>query len=339
MKTLSFFFIILAIGLCCSCGEWETPTETKPEMAKPITVTTTTVESLARKETKAFYGTLKFSRSTDFVAQQPGILKEMNVSPGQKVSKGQVLAVFPPIHHDLQVAQARIQLNKTQEDYRRQKELYRIGAVAKTSLGDLKTQLEIEQKVLEQLESVNIIKAPFNGTITQVYTVVGQEVGMQMPLLSMAQPNTVNVEFYAIPEDMSSIHLQAPVYFLRGERRMEGKVFKRAIQIDERRKAFLITASFENSNIDFVGNTVDVLVETGAMVQSIEIPVEALRKQGNSHYVFLMKGGKAVKQKVNVARRNEERAQIKSGLQAGDQLIVSGIDKLKSNTIVRPIQN
>lgn len=339
MKTLQFFLITVSLGLFFSCGEWETQTETKPETVKPIAVTTTTVESSSTKETKAFYGTLKFSKSTDFVAQQHGILKKMNISPGQKVSRGQVLAVFPPSNHELQVAQTKIQLNKTQQDYKRQKELYKIGAVAKTSLGDLKTQLEIEQKTLEQLQSVNTIRAPFSGTITQVYTSVGQEISMQMPLFSMAQTNTVTVEFYATPEEVPSIHLNATVYLLKDDDKIVGKIAKKAIQIDERRKAFLITANFENSNIDFVGNTVDILVETGANVQSIQTPVDALRKQGHSYYVFVMKDGKAVKQTVNVTKRNEETAQITTGLQSGDQLIVSGIDKLKNNSAVRSIQN
>ncbi len=339
MKTIKFFLITLPLSLLFSCGEWETQTETKPVVVKPIAVTTTTVKSDSVKATKAFYGTLKFSKSTDFIAQQAGILKELSLSPGQKVSQGQVLAVFPPENHELQVAQARIQIDKTKDDYKRQQELYKIGAVAKTSLSDLKAQLEIEEKTLEQLQSVNTIRAPFSGTITQVYTSVGQEVSIQMPLFSMAQTNTVTVEFYAIPEDVSDIQLNAPVYLLRDDQRVAGKISKKAIQIDERRKAFLITASFENSHIRFAGNTVDILVETGTTAESIQIPIDALRKQGSSYYVFLMEEGKALKQTISITGRDEERAQVKAGLQSGDQLIVSGIDKLKNNAAVSSIQN
>lgn len=339
MKTTPFLLIALSLGLFFSCGEWETQMETKAETIKPIAVATATLESNSVKETRAFYGTLEFLKATDFVAQQPGILKEMNISPGQKVNIGQILAVFPPSNHELHVAQADIQLNKTQQDYKRQQELYKIGAVAKTSLNDLKTQLEIEKKVLEQLQSVNTIRAPFNGTITQVHASVGQKVSMQMPLFSMAQTNTAMVQFYATPKDMSSIHLNAPVYLLSDDDRITGRIFKKAIQTDEARKAFKITAIFENSKINVVGNTVDIMVETGATEQSIQIPLDALRKQANSFYVFLLKDGKAVKQTVNVATRNEETAQIITGLQAGDQLIISGIDKLKDNSVVRRIQN
>jgi len=333
MKAIKVYTLILSVLIITSCNSGEK--QEQKENLKSVTVKTTTLKSELLKNTKSYFGTLKFSKSTNFVTQQSGIISTLNASPGQKVTKGEVIVIYPPIDHQLQIDQATIQRNKTLEDYNRQKELYKAGAVTRVSVEDYKAQLDIDAKTLQQLQRVNRVTAPFTGIITQVHVTVGQEVSMDMPIFSMAQTNNVEIDFFVTPKEIGEIKLNMPVFFMKDETKIGGKITKRSFQLDEQRRAYLVTATFENQNILFAGNTIDVLVETGTPVESIWIPVDAFRKEGNTFYAFVVENGKALKKVITIGKRNERQVQVNSGLNSGDQLIVAGIDKLKDSIAVK----
>ena len=113
---------------------------------------------------------------------------------------------------------------------------------------------------------------------------------------------------------------------------MNGKIAKRSIQLDPRRKAFLVTASFTDNDVLFVGDTVNLIVETGGASESIWIPVDAFRKNGKKSYVFLMENSKAVTREITIGERNEQFVQVLSGLETGKQLIIAGLDKIEDGT-------
>lgn len=333
MKTVRRYTWVLAALLIVACEEGKKD-QAKKEV-KSIMVKTATLKKETIKEVRTYFGTLNFSKSTRFIAQQPGVITKLNAVPGQKVSRGQLIAMYPPMHHQLQIAQAKIQQEKTNQDYRRQLELYHVGAVSKVSVEDIKAQLDMEEKVLQQLQSVNIIRAPFSGIITQVYAKIGQEVGIEMPIFGMAKTGNIEVTFYVSPKEVSKIKLGASVYFTKNAKKIIGKVTKKAIQMEAQRRAYLVTASFDNAEILFVGETIDIMVETGVSTDNIWIPVDAFRKQGSGFYVYVLEEDKAKRKKIAIGKRNEQSVQVLSGLKSNDKLIIAGIDKLKDNTAVR----
>jgi len=330
MKRYSIFILILLL-IACDSDEKKT---SKAQETKPIVVKTTAVTVEKKPEIKSFFGTLKFSKSIDFMAQESGIVSKLSVQPGNYIQKGTLIALYPPKGHHLQVQQAAIQKNKSLEDYNRQIQLYNAGAVSKASIDDFKTQLDIDTKTIHQLQEVNTIRAPFSGIITQVHTSVGQEVSMGSPIVSMAQNQNIEVEFYALPDEISKIQISAPVYFTRNSEKVTGKVIKKALTMNPERRAFLVTAAFENSGIEVAGELVDVQMETTSISNHIWIPVQSFRKIGNQHFVYILNENKAKKKSITIGTRNEAYVEVISGLTDKDVLITEGIDKLEDNVVV-----
>ena len=330
MKKLRLLLTFLCLGVLTSC---EVAQKQLPkEDVKKIAIRTISLKTEVVTETKSFFGTLKFAKSTEFTAQQPGVITKLEVVPGQEVRQGQVIAVFPPMNHQLEVEQAKIQLTKTQQDYNRQRDLLAAGAVSKASVDDLKTQLDIEKKNINQLQRVNLIMAPYNGIITQVHASEGQEIGMGLPVFSMAQTAKAEVDFYVTPQEVSEIEINSPAFLVKNGNQIEGRITKKSIQLDERRKGYLVTSTFDTNDRFFAGTTVDIRVETGKSAESIWIPIDAMRKQGQSHQVFIAEDGKAIRKKITPGRRTEQLVQITHGLMTGEQLIIAGIDKLKDGS-------
>lgn len=337
MKTIKrLSMLAISCSLFMGCYWPETSQENTEE--EHIKVKVIALKKEPYNETKVYHGELQFSKSANFVAQQSGIVTQLNARPGQKVRRGEVIAAYPPLNHQLQIEQARIEQHKMAKDYERQQELFKAGAVSKVSVDTYKTQLDVLTKTTQQLQNMNTIKAPFTGTITQVPVKMGEEVGMGQALLSMAETTTVAVNFYVTPQDIAHMAVGATTYLILPHKKIEGKITKTSIQMDPKRKAFLVTASFKNEGISFAGAHVEIELETGVLFSSIWIPVESLKQIGNRHYVFVIEDGKAIETDVKIGQRNETSVQIMEGLKVGQHLITAGSEKVEKNSPVSIIR-
>ncbi|WP_299556844.1 efflux RND transporter periplasmic adaptor subunit [Seonamhaeicola sp.] len=333
MKTIKRLLLLTISSFLLASCYW-TETEQKPVKEAQIHVKAITLKKEHHKETKDFYGELQFSKATSFVAQQSGIITKLNAQPGQKVRRGEIIAVYPPINHQLQIDQLRIEHEKAIRDYERQQELLKAGAVSKVSVEAYKAQKDIQAKTMEQLQNMNVIRAPFSGIITQVPVKIGEEVRMGQALFSMAKTDAVAVNFYVTQQDISQVEIGTVTYLSLADKRVEGHIAKRAIQMDPTRKAFQVTALFHNREVPFVGTHAEIQLETGEALSSIRIPIESLKQSGNRNYVFVIEDGKAIEKDVKIGQRNEVSAQVIEGLSAGQQLITAGVEKVEHNSLV-----
>lgn len=331
-KKIGILTSILSVAFVMSCDE-EKIISSKKEDSK-VNVESVVLKEESRKETKAFFGTLSYSRATTFVAQQSGVITKLNAIPGQNVKKGEEIVMYPPLDHQLQIDQVKIEYNKVRQDLDRQKQLFEAGAVSKVSVLELKAHLDLQSKTVQQLKRVNIVSAPFSGVITQVNTDLGEEVSIGVPLFSIAQTSDAKVDFFVTPEDISKIKIGASVSIAKNGTPISGRITKKSIQVDPNRKAFLVTATFENSDMKFVGNTVELEVEIAKATPSIWIPIDGFRNQGKSNYAFVIENEKAVKRNIVIGSRNETNVQVLNGLKEGNRLVTAGLDKLEDGTLI-----
>jgi RND family efflux transporter MFP subunit len=326
--------IINIIALCTlilfTACDYEAEKEAIPAKSV-INVKTLVLEQEQIKEEKTFFGMLSFSKSTSFKAQQSGIITQLNVNPGQFVNKGDVLVVYPPINHQLRINEVKIEQEKLVEDYQRQNELFKVGAVSKVSVQNQKAQLDLSNNRIQQLQRVNTIVAPFNGVITQTNVNLGDEVELGKTLFSLSETNRVKVDFYVTSQDIQSFEVGAKVSALIHDKKVSGRISKKAMQFDEKRKAFLVTATFEDKQITFTGNTVELIVETKSNQSVINVPSKAVKSLGKQHYVYVVEKDTAKLKKVRIGKQTEKFIQILKGLKAEDILIVEGSEKLDDN--------
>jgi HlyD family secretion protein len=68
----------------------------------------------------------------------------------------------------------------------------------------------------------------------------------------------------------------------------------------------------------------------------LSAPTSALFRNGNDWAVFVAEGGRAVLKSVKIGQRNGLRAQVLSGLNAGEAVITHPDDKIAAGVKVRP---
>jgi len=66
------------------------------------------------------------------------------------------------------------------------------------------------------------------------------------------------------------------------------------------------------------------------------VPLNAVTDTGNGPQVWVVSDGKAMPRPVRIAGYREDGASISSGLQAGEQIIITGTGKLAPGQAVQP---
>lgn len=192
-------------------------------------------------------GTLEAKDQVDVGAQVSGQLKKLNVSLGETVTKGQLLAEIDPVlqQNDLRNTQAALddvvaqkrskqaQLTQAQQQLTRQRQMIATNATSREELQSAQAAYDTARADLVSLEArirqarvqvetaqANLgytrISAPIDGTVVAIVTQQGQTVvsAQQAPtILKLATLDTMTIKAQISEADVVRVKPGQPVYF------------------------------------------------------------------------------------------------------------------------------
>lgn len=127
-----------------------------------------------------------------------GILTAVNVTEGQKVTKGQILARIDDGGLGQQLAQLQIQTELAKTTYERQQRLWNQNIGSEIQFLQAKSTYQAQSKAVSQLQqqvAKTIVRAPFTGTIDDVITEKGNVVAAgQTQLMRIINLNDMYIE-------------------------------------------------------------------------------------------------------------------------------------------------
>lgn len=127
-----------------------------------------------------------------------GILTNVYVTEGQRVSKGQTLAKIDDGGLSQQLAQLKIQSALAKTTFERQQKLWNQKIGSEIQYLQAKSSYEAQEEAINQLQkqlSKTIVRAPFSGTIDDVITEKGSVVGAgQTPLMQIVNLDDMYIE-------------------------------------------------------------------------------------------------------------------------------------------------
>jgi membrane fusion protein (multidrug efflux system) len=276
-------------------------------------------------------------------AQMPGVIKTINVSEGDKVTKGEVLASIDDavIQQNIQEIQTNLDLAKTL--YEKQKGLWDQKIGTEVQYLNAKSNYESLQKRLagvQQQADMAKIKSPIDGTVDAVKTKVGESVGPGVSTIQVVNTDQLKVRGYVTEAYVSDIH--------QGDSLL--------INFPDLHKEIKSVASYVSSAIDVVNRTFTVDVKLPqdanyhpnmiAMLKIIDyanpsaivIPINLVQNDPTGSFVFVAvnENGTMVAQKtlVDVGKINVGLAEITKGLKPGDKIITVGYDDLNNGDAV-----
>ncbi|RYJ41393.1 efflux RND transporter periplasmic adaptor subunit [Flavobacterium beibuense] len=279
-----------------------------------------------------------------------GILQQLNVKAGQRVSKGQVLARIDDGGVSAQVAQAQAQLDLAQTTFERQKRLWDQKIGSEIQYLQAKTSLESQQKVVAQLQSQlnkTVVRAPFSGTIDEVMTEKGKVVSPGQELFRIVNLGDMYVSA-TVPETyLSQIKLGAPVEVRLNAigKTYKGKVRQIGNYINPNNRTFGIEVALPNPENLLRPNQVAVLkIEDYKTDKALLLPENIIQqKAGGRLVVYTVNKSdkdevKAVEQEVKTGYTSDGYVEIKSGITTGEEIITDGAKSIKDGSVVEIIK-
>ncbi|MHA7846255.1 macrolide transporter subunit MacA [Serratia sp. D1N4] len=310
-------------------------------------------------------GQLDAVRKVDVGAQVSGQLESLKVEIGDKVKKGQLLAIIDPqqaqnsiregeatlqqLHAQLQQAQAEQQLASV--TLQRNRQLAKVQAVSSQDLDKYATELAVKKAQVDTIKAqimknqasldtakINLaytrIEAPMDGDVVQITTLQGQTViaAQQAPnILTLADLSTMLVKAQVSEADVINLKPGLKAWFtVLGDphKRFDGVLKDIQPTPEKVNNAIFYYARFEVPNPDGLLRlqmTAQVHIQLSGVSDALVIPLVALGDQiaDNRYHVALLKQGKEEQREVTIGIRNNVDVQILSGLEVGDEVIIS----------------
>ena len=266
-----------------------------------------------------------------------GVLREVRVQEGQNVRKGQILAIIDDGGLSSELARLETQLALAKTTFERQARLWEQKIGSEIQYLQAKSNYEALQNSVQQMKSQiekSIVRAPFSGVIDQRMAEQGQVVSPgQVELFRIVNLNEMYVEA-DVPENyLGSISegTEVKVQIASIGKEFEGEIDRVSNTINASNRSFKIQVSIPNEGGLIKPNQIATLkLNDYTSEDAIIVPENAVQQnaEGESIVYVLEQDGQAqgIARKVVVETGlvHDEKIEIKSGLQPGQQLIVQG---------------
>ena len=280
----------------------------------------------------------------DNILVQPefsGTLTILNVKAGQRVSKGQILGKVDDAGMSQQLASIENQYALAKTTFERQKNLWDKKIGSEIQFLQAQAQMISAQKSVAQMRAQvakTVIRAPFSGTIDDVFVERGQVVApnpqglMRIVNLSNMYVSTTVPETYI---GKLKVGTAVDVFLTSLGKTYKGKVRQVASFINPSNRSFGIEVSVPNpDNLLRPNQVAQLKIIDYAIKNAIVVPTNVVQEDGkNNKFVFIAtningKKGVAKKVVVKVGKSSDNVTEILSGLNANNVIVTEGANNI-----------
>ncbi len=284
-----------------------------------------------------FQGNVSTKNLLVLYPEYAGILNNINVTEGQKVTKGQILATIDDGGLNQQLSQLEIQRDLAKTTYERQERLWKQKIGSELQYLQTKSTYEAQEKAVKQLqEQIKKTKvvAPFNGIVDEVITEKGALVSPgQSPLIRVVNLDEMYIET-AVPENYISsvkqgrpVEVEFPVIGIT----VDTKVGPVANYINPANRTFKIEVPLPNKDNMLKPNlTAKIKVNDYTNEKALLVPQSIISENSEGvQYLYIIEGkkgkkAKAKKVEIETGLSQDGMIEVLTGLTSGDELIVEG---------------
>ncbi len=257
------------------------------------------------------------------------------VDVGDRVRKGQLLVEMDPVQYDQQM----VQLMNQQADYNRIKAVYEAGGVSKQELDQAETQLEIQQKNVDNLKKNIRLVSPIDGVVTARNSEEGNLFDNQ-PVLELMQIDRLKVMAALSEQYFSKVKVGMPVAvtvdIYPGET-FEGRVSLIYPALDPQTRTFQVEVTIPNGNGRLRPGMFSRSIFNMGEKEGLMVPDVAVQRQAgtNDRFVYVIKDSVAEYRRVKTGRQVASEIDLLSGVSEGEEVALTSFTKLDDGTLVQ----
>lgn len=304
-------------------------------------VTVSTLKDTVFSHSLEIQGNVNTNQNVLVQPEMPGNLIALNVKAGQNVTKGQILGRTDDGGMSQQLASAENQYALAKTMYDRQKNLWNQKIGSEMQYLQAQTQMISAQKAVSQIKAQigkTIIRAPFSGTIDEVFAEKGEVVAPSPTgLMRIVNLNNMYIST-SVPETYIGklkIGTEVEVYLSALGKSYKGKIRQIGNFINPNNRSFGIEVSVPNPEKLLRPNQVAQLkVVDYKKDKAIVVPSNIIQEDGQKNkYVYVVanaKGntGTAKKVIVTLGQSSNNVTEIVAGLNANEIIVTEGMNAI-----------
>jgi len=265
------------------------------------------------------------------LAEAEGRVERLQVEEGDRVSKGQVLAVL--VQDEAKIAKAKVEFKATnaQAALDRARESFEQGLISSEAYEKLKMDDEIARQEVAEAEwrlAKTVIRAPFSGRITERFITLGQHLRLGDELFTVADYDPMVARIYLPERDVLELEVGREVRITPAaetELSFTGRIRQIAPVVDTATGTVKVTVEAVQPPAGvrpgaFV--SIDIVRERHAT--ALLLPRESVIRELRTAHVFVTENDQAVKRAVELGLEEGEYVEVLTGLEAGDSVVVAG---------------
>lgn len=270
-----------------------------------------------------------------------GTLTSLTIKAGQKVSKGQILGRVDDAGMSQQLGQIESQYALAKTTFERQKNLWDKKIGSEIQFLQAQTHMISAQKSVAQMKaqlSKTVIRAPFSGTIDEVFVEKGQVVAPSpQGLMRIVNLGNMYVST-SVPESYIGklkVGTEVDVYLTSLGKTYKGKVRQIGNFINPNNRSFGIEVSLPNpENLLRPNQVAKLKIIDYVSKNAIAVPTGVIQEDGEKNkFVYTVinsngKTGSAKKVIVKVGQSSDNVTEILSGLAADEIIVTEGVNTI-----------
>ena len=355
MKLVQFLSGVLSVLFVTGCSE-ATDQPIKHDIVRPAKIFV--VPSVEQRFMRKFPAEVEYHQGSILAFRVSGVLQTLNVLAGQNVTRDQLLASLDPEDFQLKLddRKARYELAKSQ--YSRLSLMLADNLVSVAKFDEATANMLVAESIYKKAQTdlaYTQLKAPFSGSISQLYVENFQNIQAKQNILFLQSRDLLDVSIqvpeYIVARVKKDHDYQPSVIFDS----FSDQAYKLTLKewdttADPMTMTYKVVFSLpkpKDFNL-FPGMTGNVHIDLAQVMllpeQGYIVPVEAVLfgdKQADiaaQSYVWLFNEADSSIKKVaiEVGNIHENGIEVLSGITSGDQIIAAGGHYLRQGMKVRP---
>ena len=301
--------------------------------------------------TMAVIGTTEAVHGVTVSADLPGTVARINFDSGKPVREGEILVELDTRQERAQLASLEAQSELARVNFGRTQELVNAGVISRQEYDQATSQQKATEANVAEIRATiarKTIRAPFSGILGIRKVNLGQYLSAGTPIVSNQSLNPIYVNFGVPQQEATKVKIGRSLRVTTED--VAGKVFAGNVtaidsEVDQTTRNIKIQATLANPDGKLrPGMFVQVELPLGASRDVIALPASAINYAPYGDSVFVItdlkdpKGQtyRGVKQQfVKIQGARGDQVAVISGLKAGDEVVTSGVFKLRNGAAVQ----
>lgn len=314
----------------------------------PGDIASATIETI--EEGTPITGDLQPIETIDVRSRLEGDLTGVFVKEGQRVASGQLLARFDASEQEsaLRSAEAdresaRTDVTTAQWNYDQSNDLFKAGAIAERDLRVTQQGLESAKARLAAAEARvrttslatrdTRVLAPANGIVSVKSVEDGERVSRGASMFTIVRNEVLELAAAVPARQASGLRVGQAVHFVADSRRFDGRVSRLSPTIDPATRAVTVYVEVPNPGGQLRGGTfASGRVVSRTLAGVLTVPTAAIRQsqEGGQPFAYRVEGRVVNPAPLQVGVIDERlgKAEVVSGLSAGDRVVVGNVGTL-----------